>query len=711
MIIKPPTMKEINKLPKPWSGMSFFAGCGGSSTGHKMAGINILLSNEFVDAARESYEANHPTTKVLPHDIRRLDPKKLLSYCGLSQGELDLLDGSPPCFTEDTFIHTDTGMKFITDMRIGDFAMTSVGKYHPVYDTMVRPYDGQMHRIETLLGQNNATPEHPFFVRRQSEEGGGYSAPFWCDAKDVQEGDLLGTPRVTPDMGEAHTHEIISSLTAQLVRWIALPEFWWLIGHWCNRGAIDKIRGVDVIQFTSMTAMENSLVEQAFDVLKLSSINSASSDMGVHRKTVRVVMDTDLLLFLRMFIAQGKKSMSRRLPGMIFHLAKELKQQFILGYLGRDYVTAMGVGHALEADSKRFLVEMNYLCCSAFNRPLFDAMLFTDLHYGSPMLPPSRFITKEHIGFLFLQEEVNFFFEFEPEDPHLWVEVIENFTHHETCNVYNFSVSVDETYVANGMVVHNCKGFSTAGVKEDGWGKEVKYSGNKYQQVDDLFDQYCRMLKHMQPKTFTAENVSGLVKGASKGYFIEIMKTFDQLGYYVRAPLLNAAWLGVPQSRERIIFMGVRKDVAKALGYKTALTAVPDVTPQSSMAFLADALPNIRRYKGTERDIIKYLPAVNGPMPTITAADAIAYETARFSSAGFIEDDKGHRRKLTIDELKVVSGMPSDYVLTGKFEEQWERLGRVCVPAMTCAAASALIRHVLEPYAKLRKKKPGDRFR
>lgn len=709
MIIKPPTMKEINAQDNKWRGMSFFAGCGGSSTGLKWAGINIILSNEFVDVARESYQANHPSTLVLPHDIRRLDPKKIMQHFGMGKGELDFLDGSPPCFTENTLIHTADGMKFISDVNVGDMAMTSVGCYHEVYDTMVRPYVGTMHKIETLLGANNATPEHPFFIRRVQPTG-LWSEPFWCDAKDVQEGDLLSTPRTTPDMGADAYHGQMSLLTPVIQSWVIYPEFWWAIGHWCAHGTLEVVQGVDVVSFESHTAQENDLIEQVFDVLKISSINSVDTTVD-QRKTYRVVMDSELFAFLSKFVAQGKNNLSRRLPSMIFHLAAELKQQFILGYLGRDYVSAMGMSQLISTDNRRFLAEMNYLTCSAFNRPLFDGMLFSDVNYGSALTPRDRNQKKEHVGYLLLQDENNFFHEFKDNDPHLWVQVIENLAYQTTCDVYNFSVSEDETYVANSIVVHNCKGFSTAGVKEEGWGKEVKYSENKKQQVDDLFDQYCRMISGFQPKVFTAENVSGLVKGSSKGYFLEIMKTFDELGYYVKAPLINSAWLGVPQSRERIIFMGVRKDVAHALGYRSIGTAVPAVVPASSMAVLADALPNILRYKSAEKDIIKYKPAMNGPMPTITAADAIAYETARFSSAGFIEDNKGIRRKLTIDELKVVSGLPADYKLVGKFEQQWERLGRICVPHMTHAAATALINHILVPYAKKKKQKPGALFR
>lgn len=242
-----------------------------------------------------------------------------------------------------------------------------------------------------------------------------------------------------------------------------------------------------------------------------------------------------------------------------------------------------------------------------------------------------------------------------------------------------------------------CKAFSTAGITDEGWGKEVKYSEDKEQQVDDLFDEYIRMVNGFYPKVFVAENVSGLVKGSSRGYFMEIMREFRSMGYNVRAPMLNSCWLGVPQSRERIIFMAVREDIG---------LPVPDVNPYRTISTLGEALPHIARFKATEADIIKYRTASDRPYPTITASDAIAYETARFSSAGFIELYTGERRKLTIDELKVVCSFPPDYKLKGTFEQQWERLGRAVPPVMMYHVAKAMAENVLDPYyASLKPKK------
>ena len=105
-----------------------------------------------------------------------------------------------------------------------------------------------------------------------------------------------------------------------------------------------------------------------------------------------------------------------------------------------------------------------------------------------------------------------------------------------------------------------CAAFSTAGKREAGWGKVRKYSDVK-QRVDDLFFEFVRLLRGVRPRAFVAENVSGLVKGVAKGYFLDVLKELKSCGYRVEARTLDAQWLGVPQTRQRLIFVGFRDDV------------------------------------------------------------------------------------------------------------------------------------------------------
>lgn len=77
--------------------ISTFSGCGGSSTGYKMAGCEVVACVEWDAHAVECYRANHPTTQVFHGDIHKVTGEMLLNATGLDVGELDILDGSPPC--------------------------------------------------------------------------------------------------------------------------------------------------------------------------------------------------------------------------------------------------------------------------------------------------------------------------------------------------------------------------------------------------------------------------------------------------------------------------------------------------------------------------------------------------------------------------------------------------------------------------------------
>ena len=97
-----------------------------------------------------------------------------------------------------------------------------------------------------------------------------------------------------------------------------------------------------------------------------------------------------------------------------------------------------------------------------------------------------------------------------------------------------------------------CQGFSTAGKRD--------FKDDRNQ----LFREFVRLLRGLQPKVFVMENVSGMVKGKMKLIFADILRELKASGYVVSARLLNAMWFGVPQSRERMIFIGVREDLGIA---------------------------------------------------------------------------------------------------------------------------------------------------
>ena len=77
--------------------ISFFAGGGGSSCGYKLAGGDCLFVNEFQQVAVDTYLANWPGTPHICGDIKNVTGKQIMEMTNLKVGELDILDGSPPC--------------------------------------------------------------------------------------------------------------------------------------------------------------------------------------------------------------------------------------------------------------------------------------------------------------------------------------------------------------------------------------------------------------------------------------------------------------------------------------------------------------------------------------------------------------------------------------------------------------------------------------
>ena len=77
--------------------VSMFAGGGGSSTGYRLAGGKVLAINEFIEDAQEVYAKNYPETYIFKDDIRKINGFEILKQINMNVGELDILDGSPPC--------------------------------------------------------------------------------------------------------------------------------------------------------------------------------------------------------------------------------------------------------------------------------------------------------------------------------------------------------------------------------------------------------------------------------------------------------------------------------------------------------------------------------------------------------------------------------------------------------------------------------------
>ena len=124
-----------------------------------------------------------------------------------------------------------------------------------------------------------------------------------------------------------------------------------------------------------------------------------------------------------------------------------------------------------------------------------------------------------------------------------------------------------------------CSSFSIAGNREKDWGKEKVFrEGQELQVLDTLFFDFIDLAKELQPKVVIAENVKGLLLGEAKQYVIKIYEEFEKAGYYVQHFLLDASKMGVPQKRERVFFVCLRKDLSNSFIYqKDLFTELPKI--------------------------------------------------------------------------------------------------------------------------------------
>lgn len=109
-----------------------------------------------------------------------------------------------------------------------------------------------------------------------------------------------------------------------------------------------------------------------------------------------------------------------------------------------------------------------------------------------------------------------------------------------------------------------CSTFSMCGSRENAWGKRKKFrEGQKEQRLDDLFFVYLETVEKLKPKISIAENVMGIIQGNARGYCNEIIKKYKKIGYDVQLFKLNAAFMDVPQKRERVFFIANNQNYPK----------------------------------------------------------------------------------------------------------------------------------------------------
>jgi DNA (cytosine-5)-methyltransferase 1 len=227
-----------------------------------------------------------------------------------------------------------------------------------------------------------------------------------------------------------------------------------------------------------------------------------------------------------------------------------------------------------------------------------------------------------------------------------------------------------------------CQGFSVANT-----GRAVDDSRNT------LYLNFVRAVRDLQPKFFLAENVKGILSLGKGEVFQHILDDFSNAGYRCQHALVNASHYGVPQNRQRVLIIGVRRDLDPG-----EFEWPPVPTTQNDPPTIGDALSGIPDPDG-DHNLINHVYSqfklkFNGyisnrpvdaskPSPTITAR-------GDHKGGAMIIHHPSNTRRLTCREAAVVQGFPMDFEFVGSMTSVYKQIGNAVPPPLALAAAEQI---------------------
>lgn len=229
-----------------------------------------------------------------------------------------------------------------------------------------------------------------------------------------------------------------------------------------------------------------------------------------------------------------------------------------------------------------------------------------------------------------------------------------------------------------------CQGFSVANTK-----RHIDDERN------ELYKQLIRVINAKKPKFFLAENVKGLTNLGKGEVFKMILNDFTEMGYTVKYQIMNAADYGVPQTRQRVIIIGVRNDIEWEYNYpipthnKDAKNGLPRwISVSEALADLPDPdqpndVPNhtYSKYKLNINGYIGHrLLDPDKPAPTVTA---------RGDNKGgvVIHPHPNGLRRMSCRELATIQSFPVDFVFAGNNSSVYRQIGNAVPPLLGYAVA------------------------
>ena len=542
-----------------------------------MGNKNYKLVNfcEFDKYAAKSYCAIHGVDESLNlGDITKVDETSLEPF--------NMICGGSPCFVKGTLVLTDNGYIPIEKITTGELVLTHKNRYRKVLNTMVNSTQNLIVFRTAVSETIYCTPEHPLYIRECKRKWDNdkqsysrvFSSPSWKCAKDVSVRNYVGTainqieeiPKWDGYFYYQNQYKSSMDYKNELQEYFSMPDFWYLIGRYIGDGWLNTYDEKSLIICCKDSEVLD--ITNRLDALKFHyTINK--------EKTVTKIQITkkELHLYLKRF---GHGAANKHLTKDIMNLPIKLLQEFLHGYLDSDGTFTQG-RYKITSVSRRLVYEIGECVAKAYHRPF---SIYFNSRPRKHMIE-GRIVNQKDTYQLCWKmtdnkQDKSFY-----EDGYIWSPITKLYEMPKTESVYNIEVEEDNSYMVQGVIVHNCQDFSVAG-KQAGSKWECSDCGCEYNPLtvhyskrnqcpncgsenldktrSSLLVEWLRIIRANKPKWGIYENVKNIVGKQFKETFQMFLDELHEYGYNTYYKVLNAKDYGIPQNRERVYLIIILKE-------------------------------------------------------------------------------------------------------------------------------------------------------
>jgi DNA (cytosine-5)-methyltransferase 1 len=416
--------------------------------------------------------------------------------------DFDIICAGFPCFVAGSKVLTVSGYKNIEDIKLKDKLITHTGLHQKILNLQQKIYNGNLYEIYSGYVSNTitCTEEHPFYIYNKK-----LKTITWKPICQINKFDYLSmvinTNAITPVFTFAFNPIKLDNIM-----------HWFLLGYFLRYGWIEK--KTDNICFLIPNKNHDLIFETINKVLPLSNkhCNLVSSKKYYG-------YDLNWFYILKQFEKENKKI----IPEWLQDGPIDFIQEFLNGF---NY-------------NKIKLTTKNYYLSLGLQR------LYLKLGIIYSIMKTKQYILSKKSNKSFIKDN---YLWYQPEL--IYINRIDNKV------VYNFEVETDNSYIVENAIVHNCQAFSNAGNKN-------MFNDKRGM----LFEHILRIAVQKKPSFLFLENVKHIKKIGNGEVYKHIVKRIDESGYYVDEQKsifeLSPHQLGIPQHRERVIFVCIRKDIYK----------------------------------------------------------------------------------------------------------------------------------------------------